>query len=148
MILISESSSICIFIIFLLFMGIIMIELVPEGQTIHRKYYREVIIMLGDEFGIKDRICGRTHGFYKRTTRRQLTMSVKQFSKKRRVPVLEHPLYSPDLAPSDSCFQKLKMRWMEHIINLWKRWTQKWRSCWKGWQWAAALLWTTESAYR
>jgi len=98
-------------VIFFDWQGIIHKEFVPEGETINAVYYIGVMERLlnriqrvrlgmcesGDWFLLHDNALSHNMTF------------VKQFLAQRKVTVLNHPPYSPDLAPADYfLFQKVK----------------------------------------
>lgn len=80
-----------------------MIEWVPQGQTVNQKYYIEVLIKF------RERVRKKRPGLRKDNVwilhqdnaPAHNAFSVKQFLANKRIPVLEHPPYSPDLAPCD-----------------------------------------------
>nr|CAH7723473.1 unnamed protein product [Callosobruchus chinensis] len=88
----SKSKLKAMLIIFFDSRGVIMVEWVPQGQTVNQKYYIEVLEKLRE-----------------RNAPAHNALSVKQFLAKKSIPVLEHPPYSPDLAPCDFyLFPKIK----------------------------------------
>ena len=100
--------------IFFDWQGVIHKEFVPEGETIHAVYYKGVMERLlnriqrvrpgmreyGDWFLLHDN--APSHN----------AIIVKQFLAQGNVTVLDHPPYSPDLAPADYfCSQKWNPTW-------------------------------------
>ncbi|KAL4126402.1 hypothetical protein QTP88_010624 [Uroleucon formosanum] len=91
----SKSKLKAMLIVFFDIKGVIMTEWVPQRQTVNQHYYLQVLTAL------RERV---------RRKRPDLcALSVKRFLAKNRTPVLQHPPYSPDLAPCDFwLFPKLK----------------------------------------
>jgi len=99
------------FVIFFDWQGIIHKEFVPEGETINAVYYKGVMERLlnrirrvrlgmceiGDWFLLHDNAPSHNATIFK------------QFLAQRKVTMLDHPPYSPDLAPADYfLFRKVK----------------------------------------
>jgi histone-lysine N-methyltransferase SETMAR len=98
-------------IVFFYFNGIVMTEWVSEGQTINQTYYLSVLATL------RERVRKKRPEFWKNNSwilhqdnaPAHNTLSVKQYLAGKRIPVLEHAPYSPDLAPCDFfLFPKIK----------------------------------------
>ena len=89
--------------------GIIHKEFLPSGQTITREYYLTVLKRLMSRIRwispeYKDEVVGVCCMIMRPVT-------LRRFLAKNNVCVLNHPPYSPDLAPCDfSLFRKLKMK--------------------------------------
>ena len=91
--------------------GIVHVDWVPESQTINQVYYKEVLTNLCEWVR-------RRPGMWKKNGSWVLhqdnapahnTLSVKTFLMKHKITELEHPPYSPDLAPCDFfLFPKIK----------------------------------------
>jgi histone-lysine N-methyltransferase SETMAR len=84
---------------------------VPEGQTVNQVYYKEVFKIL------HERVRREKPEMWKKgswilhhdNAPARNTLSVKRFLAKQKISMLEHPPYSPDLAPCDSfSFPKIK----------------------------------------
>jgi histone-lysine N-methyltransferase SETMAR len=91
--------------------GIIMTEWVPEGQTVNQTYYKEVLIKLRERVRKKRPDLWKNDAWilHQDNAPAHNALSVKQFLADKRIPVLEHPPYSPDLAPCDFyLFPKVK----------------------------------------
>jgi hypothetical protein len=90
---------------------IVHIDWVLEGPTVNQVYYKEVLTIL------RERVRRKRPKMWKKGSwilhhdmrRHNNVLSVKTFLAKHKIPVLEHPSYSPDLAPCDfSLFPKFK----------------------------------------
>ena len=81
---------------------------VPEGQTVNQVCYKEVLTDL------RERVRRRKPGMWKNVSwvlhqdnaPAHNALSVKTFLTKHKITVLEHPPYSPDLAPCDIFISK------------------------------------------
>ena len=91
--------------------GVIYIDWVPEGQTVNQVYYKNVLTTL------RERVRRRRPDMWKNAswilhhdnTPARNVLSVKRYLAKNNIPVMEHPPYSPDLAPCDFfLFPKIK----------------------------------------
>ena len=93
-----------------------MLEWVPRGQTVNQHYYAEVLAKL------RERICRKRPSLWRNgwilhqdNAPAHNALSVKQFLANKNIPVLEHPPYSPDLAPCDFfLFPKVKTQLKGH----------------------------------
>ena len=96
---------------FLRLEGIIHEEFVPEGKSINAVYYKGVMeILLNGIRRVRPGMCESGNWFllHDNAPSHKATI-VKQFLAQRKVTVLEHPPYSPDLAPADYVlFPKVK----------------------------------------
>jgi len=79
---------------------------VPEGQTVNQVYYKNVLTTL------RESVQRRRPDMWKNASwilHHDNALSVKRYLVKNNIPVMEHPLYSPDLAPCDFLlFPKIK----------------------------------------
>jgi len=83
--------------------GVIYIDWVPEGQTVHQVHYKNVLTTL------RERVRRRRPDMWKNASwilhhdnaPAHNTLSVKRYLTKNNIPVMEYPPYSPDLAPCD-----------------------------------------------
>ena len=88
---------------FLYIRWIVRYEFVPTGQTVNQVYYLEVLEMLREKVRQKrpkifaNDSCILHHDNAPAHT----ALSVREFLATKQITVLEHPAYSPDLAPSD-----------------------------------------------
>ena len=106
-------------VIFFDWQGVIHKELVPESETIN--YYKGVMERLLNRIRrVRPGMCESGDWFllHDNALSHNATI-VKQFLAQRRVTVLDHPLYSPDLAPADYfLFPKVKTHCL-NVRNLW-----------------------------
>ena len=86
-------------------------EFLPQGQTVDQHVYKEIL------WGLLRSMCEKRRKLWQNNTwllhqdnaPAHNALSIRQFLTERNVTVLDHPLYSPDLAPCDfSLFLKLK----------------------------------------
>ena len=91
--------------------GVIYIDWVPEGQTVNKVYYKNVLTTL------RERVRRRRTDMWKNASwilhhdsaPAHNALSVKRYLAKNNIPVMEHPPYSPDIAPCDFfLFPKIK----------------------------------------
>ena len=92
-------------VIFFDWQGEIHEEFVPEGETINAVYYKDVMERLLNRIrGVRPSMCESGDWFllHDNAPSHNATI-VKQFLAQRKMAVLDHPPYSPVLAPAD-CF--------------------------------------------
>ena len=98
-------------VIFFDWQGVIHREFVPEGETINAVYYKGVMERLLNRIRrVRPGMCESSDWIllHENAPSHNFTI-VKQFLAQRKVTVLDHPPYSPDLAPADYfLFQKVK----------------------------------------
>jgi len=98
-------------VIFFDWQGVIHKEFVPEGETINAVYYKGVMERLLNRIRrVRPGMCESGDWFllHDNAPSHNATI-VKQFLAQRKVTVLDHPPYSPDLAPADYfLFPKVK----------------------------------------
>ena len=83
--------------------GIIHVDWVPEGHTVNQVYYKEV------STNFRERVRRRrpeiwkdgSYVLHQDNAPAHNALSAKTFLTKQKITVLEHPLYSPVLAPCD-----------------------------------------------
>jgi len=81
--------------------GVMYIDCVPEGQTVNKVYYKNVLTTL------RERVRRRRPDMWKNAScilhhdnaPAHNALSVKRYLAKNNIPVMENPPYSPDLAP-------------------------------------------------
>jgi histone-lysine N-methyltransferase SETMAR len=113
-----------------------VIEWVPKGQMVNRKYYLEVLTKLWERVRKKRQELWKKKSWilHRGSAPAHNTLIAKQFLADKFIPSLEHPPYSPDLAPCDfTCCPKWKVRWKELIFCLLMRQNRKRRTWWTGW---------------
>jgi len=107
----SKSKFKAMMIVFFDIRGVIYIDWVPEGQTVNQVYYKNVLTTL------RERVRRRRPDMWKNASwilhhdnaPAHNALSVKRYLAKNNIPVMEHPPYSPDLAPCDFfLFPKIK----------------------------------------
>jgi histone-lysine N-methyltransferase SETMAR len=107
----SKSNFKATMIVFFDIRKIVHIDLVPEGQTMNVVYYKEVLTILREPVRRKRPEMWKKGSWilHHDIAPTHNTLSVKTFLEKHKVSVLEHPPYSPDLAPCDFfLFPKIK----------------------------------------
>ena len=108
-------------VIFFDWQGVIHKEFVPEGETINAVYYKGVMERLLNRIRrVRQGVCesGDWLLLYDNAPSHNATI-VKQFLAQRKVTVLDHPPYSPDLAPADYfLFPKVKSHLKERLFDL------------------------------
>jgi len=91
--------------------GIIHYEFVPTGQTVTQVYYLEVLERLCEKVRRKrpELFANNSWILHHDNAPAHMALSVREFLATKQVTVLEHPAYSPDLAPNDFfMFQNIK----------------------------------------
>jgi histone-lysine N-methyltransferase SETMAR len=106
----SPSKFKAMLIVFFDIQGIVMAEWVPSGQTVNQYYYIEVLKKLRERVRKKRPDLWRDGWIlHQDNAPAHNALSVKQFLAEKNITVLEHPAYSPDLAPCDFyLFPKIK----------------------------------------
>ncbi|KAL4091658.1 hypothetical protein QTP88_026315 [Uroleucon formosanum] len=106
----SKSKFKAMLIVFFDIKGIIFVEWVPSGQTVNQYYYKEVLIKL------RERVRKKRPDLWKNgwvlhqdNAPAHSAFSIQRFLTEKKISVLQHPPYSPDLAPCDFfLFPKIK----------------------------------------
>jgi len=90
--------------------GIVMAEWVPRVQTVNQQCYIEVLTKLRELVRRTRKELWRNEWILQQdNAQAHNALTVKQFLANRKITVLKHPSYSPDLAPCDfSLFPKTK----------------------------------------
>lgn len=107
----SKSKFKAMLIVFFDIHGIVNLHWVPEGQTINQHYYLHVLAELRERIRKKRPELWKDKSWvlHQDNAPAHSALSVKRFLAKFSIPVLDHPPYSPDLAPCDFyLFPKVK----------------------------------------
>ena len=83
----------------------------PEGQTVNQVYYKNVLTTLRESVRRRRPDMGKNASWilHHYNAPAHNGLSVKRYLAKNNIPVMEHPPYSPDLAPCDFfLFAKIK----------------------------------------
>ena len=107
------------FVIFFDWQGVIHKEFVREGETINAVYYKGGMERLLNRIRrVRPSMCESGDWFLLHNTPSHNATIVKQFLAQRKVSVLDHPSYSPDLEPADYfLFQKVKSHLKGHLFD-------------------------------
>jgi len=91
--------------------GIVHYEFVPTGQTVYQVYHLEVLERLREKVRrkIPEYFANNSWILHHDNAPAQMALSMREFLATKQITVLEHPAYSPDLAPIDFfLFPKIK----------------------------------------
>jgi [histone H3]-lysine36 N-dimethyltransferase SETMAR len=108
----SKSRFKAMLIVFFDIKGVIHIEWVPEGCTVNQYYYIQVLTTLRERVRRKRPELWEENSWilHQDNAPAHNALSVKQFLAKHSITLMEHPPYSPDLAPCDFfLFPKIKV---------------------------------------
>lgn len=83
--------------------GIVHQEFVPQNQTLNQAYYKEVLIRLREKIRGKRPALFRTRAWFLQHDNApgHNSLAIREFLAEKKIPVLPHPSYSPDLSPCD-----------------------------------------------
>jgi len=83
------------------FRGIVHYKFIPTGQTVNQVYYLEVLKRLREKVGWKrpELFANNSWILHHNNAPAHTALPVREFSATKQITVLEHPVYSPDLAP-------------------------------------------------
>ncbi|KAF6288416.1 hypothetical protein mRhiFer1_009149 [Rhinolophus ferrumequinum] len=135
--------------------GIIHYEFVPTGQTVNQVYYLEVLKRLREKVrqNRPELFANNSWLLHHDNAPAHTALSVREFLASKQITVLEHPPYSPDLAPIDfflypkikeilkgkhfDDIQDIKGNTMTALMaipekefqNCFEGWTRRWRQC-------------------
>ena len=92
--------------------GIVHKEFVPPGQTVNAAFYVEILKRLLENVRRKrpDQWRKNTWLLHRNIAPAHAALLTRRFLTDNNITVVPHPPYSPDLAPSDFLFPKLKMK--------------------------------------
>ncbi|KAF6272388.1 hypothetical protein mRhiFer1_009549 [Rhinolophus ferrumequinum] len=88
--------------------GIIHYEFVPTVQTVNQVYYLEVLKRPREKVRRPELFANNSWLLHHDNAPAHSALSVREFLASKQITVLEHPPYSPDLAPSDFLYPKIK----------------------------------------
>ncbi|KAL4098969.1 hypothetical protein QTP88_023475 [Uroleucon formosanum] len=106
-----RSSVKTMLIVFFDIEGIVHYEFVPHGQTVNQVFYKDVLMRLREKIRKKRPEKWRTETWFLHhdNAPAHSALSIREFLADKKIPVVPHPPYSPDLAPCDFfLFPKLK----------------------------------------
>ncbi|KAL4131595.1 hypothetical protein QTP88_008888 [Uroleucon formosanum] len=106
-----RSSVKTMLIVFFDIEGIVHYEFVPHGQTVNQVFYKDVLMRLREKIRKKCPEKWRTETWFLHhdNAPAHSALSIREFLADKKIPVVPHPPYSPDLAPCDFfLFPKLK----------------------------------------
>jgi transposase len=105
--------------------GLVHCEFVPAGQTVNQHYYKEVLLCLREKVRRQQSQLFQSGRWllHHNNAPAHTALSIQEFLAKKKIPVVPHPPYSPDLAPCDFFFfprikMKLKGRRSDHIDTI------------------------------
>ena len=98
--------------------GIVHKEFVPPGQTGNHTFYKDVLERLQKQVQRVWRDIADVWVLHHDNAPAHTLLSIREFLAKTNIPILPHPLYSPDLAPCDFyLFPKLKSKLKGHHLR-------------------------------
>jgi histone-lysine N-methyltransferase SETMAR len=109
----SRSSMKTMLIVFFDIRGIVHRKFVPQGHTVNKKFYCEVLRRLRENIWRKRSDLWRTKNWILHDDNApcHLALLVREFLANHNMLLLPHPPYSPDLAPANFfLFPKMKMQ--------------------------------------
>jgi transposase len=111
--------------------GVIHKEFMPQGQTVNRQYYREVLERLRKRVHRVRPEIANTWMLHHDNALCHRAVSVDEFLTKKGSPVVPQPPYSPDLSPCDFLFPKLEFHLNDRILELWTTFKMSWQNIWE-----------------
>jgi hypothetical protein len=138
-------------IVFFDIQSIVMPDWVLSGQTVNRQYYIEIFMKLCERMRRKwPELWKNAWILHQDNVPAHNSLSVKQFLANKNITVLDHPPYSPDLAPRDF-YPILKIKSMLQRAPFWVSRKCKSKNSGSPQQpyrtWTAELLWTLAASF-
>ena len=94
-------------------------EFVPPGQTVNHAFYKDVLERLQKRVQRVRRDIADNWVLHHNNVPAHTALSIREFLVKKNIPVLPHPLYSPDLALCNFyLFPKLKLKLKSHHFGM------------------------------
>jgi hypothetical protein len=93
--------------------GLVHCEFVPAGQTVNQHYYKEVLLRLREKVRRQRSQLFQSGRWllHHDNAPAHTALSIQEFLAEKKIPVVPHPPYSPDLAPCDFfLFPRIKMK--------------------------------------
>jgi transposase len=83
--------------------GLVHCEFVPAGQAVNQHYYKEVLLRLREKIRRQRSQLCQSGGWllHHDNAPAHTALSIQEFLVEKKIPVVPHPPYSPDLAPCD-----------------------------------------------
>ena len=102
--------------------GIVHMEFLPQGHTVNQHVYKEILRRL--LHSVHEKRCelwqDNTWLLHQDNAPAHNALSICQFLAGRKVTVLDHPPYSPDLVPCFFCSPSSRRSSRESIFQIWK----------------------------
>lgn len=135
--------------------GIVYYEFVPHGQTVNQVFYKDVLIRLRERIRKKrpEKWRSGTWFLHHDNAPAHSALSIREFLAEKKIPVVPHPPYSPDLAPCDfflfprlksalkgqrfqdveeikaNTAKELKAITLEQFQRTFEKWQDRWNHC-------------------
>jgi len=94
-------------------------EFVPPGQTVNHAFYKDVLERLQKRVQRVRKDIADNWVLHHNNVPAHTALSIREFLVKKNIPVLPHPLYSPDLALCNFyLFPKLKLKLKSHHFGM------------------------------
>ena len=103
--------------------GIVYMEFLSQGQTVNQHVYKEILCRLLRSMHKKRHKLWQDNAWllHQDNTPAHNVLSIHQFLAERNVTMLDHPPYSPDLAPCDFlCSPSSRRSSRESVYRIWK----------------------------
>ena len=98
-----RSSTKTLLLVFFDIQGIVHQEFIPQNQPLNQAYYKEVLIRLREKVRGKRGQVFRSRSWFLHLDNGLVhnSLAIQEFLAEKKIPVLPHPFYSPDLSPCD-----------------------------------------------